>query len=178
MVPFTNSTLRSASLGRIRPGQGKHLVGHVDPVREAGRPDPAGRQQHVDAPARAEVEHFLAGLEISDHHRVAAAQTRGDRLGRQFALLVGAVETSAKGGIDLAAPATARRVGGCRVGTRGCTALIAIKHGERSLACGGHCDRGGGVTGADLFAKIVIVGHGSAPQIDRFRWEQDAPTHR
>ena len=60
MVPLWNSTLRRAGLGGVGAGQVEHLVGHVDAVREAGGADAAGRQQHVDATARAEVEHPLA----------------------------------------------------------------------------------------------------------------------
>ena len=35
----------------------EHLVGHVEAVGLAGRADPAGREQNVDAAAGAEVEH-------------------------------------------------------------------------------------------------------------------------
>ena len=51
--------VRARLLG-VRAGELEHLVGHVEPVRLAGRADTAGGQQHVDAPARPEVEHRLA----------------------------------------------------------------------------------------------------------------------
>ena len=63
-----------AGLGGVAAGEVEHLVGHVEPVGEAGRADPLGGQQHVDAAARAEVEHGLAGVEVGDGGRVAAAE--------------------------------------------------------------------------------------------------------
>ena len=50
------------------------------------------RQQHVDAAARSEVEHRLARLERDERRRVAAAERRGDRVGRQAAGLGVGVE--------------------------------------------------------------------------------------
>ena len=58
--PLRNSTLVDAGLPLVLARQRQHLVGHVEPVGLAGRPDAPGRQQHVDAAARAEVEHRLA----------------------------------------------------------------------------------------------------------------------
>ena len=80
MVPLRNSTLVAPALAAFARASVEHLVGHVDAVREAGRADPAGRQQHVDAAARAEVEHALPRAQLRDRQRVAAAERRGDRL--------------------------------------------------------------------------------------------------
>jgi hypothetical protein len=52
--------VRDARLGAVALGQGEHLVGHVEAVREAGRADPLGGEQDVDPAAGAEVEHDLA----------------------------------------------------------------------------------------------------------------------
>ena len=48
------------------------------PIGPAGRADAAGGEQHVDAAARAEVEHGLALVQLGDRGRVAAAE-RGQR---------------------------------------------------------------------------------------------------
>ena len=66
--------VRRAGLGGVAAGQLEHLDGGVEPVGEPGRADPAGRQQHVDAAAGAEVQHGLAGLQVGDGDRVAAAR--------------------------------------------------------------------------------------------------------
>ena len=83
MVPLTNSTLVAPAFSALARARCEHLVGHVHPVRLAGRADPAGGQQDVDAAAGAQVEHGLALVQVGDGERVAAAQARGDRLGGQ-----------------------------------------------------------------------------------------------
>ena len=69
-----------AGLDRVRPGQGEHLVGHVQAVGEPGRADPAGRQQHVDAAAGAQVQHPFPVPEFGHRQRVPAAQRGQHRL--------------------------------------------------------------------------------------------------
>ena len=54
-----------AGLALILSRQRQHLVGHVEAVGLARRTDAPGRQQHVDAAARAEVEHGLAGFQLA-----------------------------------------------------------------------------------------------------------------
>ena len=56
------------------PGEGEHLVGHVQAVGGAGRPDALGGQDHVDAAAGAQVEHRLTLAQLRDRGRVAAAE--------------------------------------------------------------------------------------------------------
>ena len=87
MTPLRNSTLSAPAFAALRPREVEHLVGHVDAVGEPGSADPAGREQDVDAAARAEVEHPLALPQLSHHHRVAAAEAGGDRRLRELALL-------------------------------------------------------------------------------------------
>ena len=77
-----------SGLLRVRAGQVEHLVGHVEPVRAAGRPDALGREDHVDPAARAEVEDGLALAEIGDGGRVAAAERREHGFLRKFAALL------------------------------------------------------------------------------------------
>jgi hypothetical protein len=55
-------------------GERQHLVRHIEPIGFASRRDAPCRQQHVDAPARAEVEHGFARLELRQSGRIAAAQ--------------------------------------------------------------------------------------------------------
>ena len=74
----------------------EHLVGHVQAVGLAGRPDAAGREQDVDPAAGAEVEHGLALVQLGDRGRVAAAEA--GQLGGlgQGVTVVGAVEAGAE----------------------------------------------------------------------------------
>ncbi len=73
--------------GGVGPGEGEHLIGHVDAVDETALADPPGRQQHVDATAGAEVKDGLTLAQLGDEHRVAATEAGGDRGTRQLALL-------------------------------------------------------------------------------------------
>ena len=76
-----------AALALVLLGERQHLVGHVEAVGLAGRADAARREQHVDAAAGAEVEHRLAGLQLGQRGRIAAAERGLQRQLRQFALL-------------------------------------------------------------------------------------------
>ena len=81
--PLRNSTLVAPASARVAPGELEHLVGHVETEREPALADPLGREQHVDPAARSEVEDDLAGLELGDGGRVAAAQAGKDgRIGQ------------------------------------------------------------------------------------------------
>jgi hypothetical protein len=62
-----------AGLVSVAACQGKHLLGHVEAVGDAGRPDPLRREDDVDAASGAEIEHRLALAEVGDGGRVAAA---------------------------------------------------------------------------------------------------------
>ena len=104
--PFRNSTLFDAGLALVLARQRQHLVGHVEAVGLAGRADAPRRQQHVDAAARAEVEHDLARLQLGERRRVAAAERRGHRFRRQLGGLAVGVEL---GGDRIAALLRSRR---------------------------------------------------------------------
>ena len=52
-VALEELDVRGAGLGGVRLGQRQHLVGHVEAEGAAGRPDPLGREQDVDATAGA-----------------------------------------------------------------------------------------------------------------------------
>ena len=122
MWPAHELDVRGAGLGGVALGEGEHLVGHVEADRAAGRTDPLGRQQHVDAAARAEVEDALAFVELRDGDRVAAAERGEDgRIGQLVAL---------ERGVELAADLS---------GVAGAAAAVAGLDGR------------GGVAGADLF---------------------------
>ena len=70
----------------------EHLVGHVQPVRLAGRVRPLGGEQHVDPAAGTEVEDGLALAQLGDRGRVAASEAREHRLVRELPSLVEVVE--------------------------------------------------------------------------------------
>ena len=72
--PRRNSAFCAPACARVGPGQVQHLLGHVQAVRLPGRADPAGRQQHVDAAAGAQVQHRLPGMQVRHRDRVAAAE--------------------------------------------------------------------------------------------------------
>ena len=55
----------------------EHLVGHVEAEGLAGRADPPGREQDVDAATGSEIENGLTFFEISDGSRISAAE-RGE----------------------------------------------------------------------------------------------------
>ncbi len=98
--------VRRAGLGRVRPGQGEHLVGHVHPVGEPRLTHPPRGQQHVDPAAGAQIQHASrrrgnrpppAGCRSP---RLAATAAAGSSL-----LLGGAVQGRPERGVDLNAAA-------------------------------------------------------------------------
>ena len=94
-----------AGLDGVAASQFDHLGGGVEAVDEAGRSDSACGQQHVEAAARAEVEHGVAFVELGDGGRVAAAEAdphRGVGQVVELAVVAGA-ERRAVGGADAAA---------------------------------------------------------------------------
>ena len=107
ITPLRKWTLATPASRAFAPGEREHLVGHVEAVRDAGRADAARGEDHVDAAARAEVEHDLALVQLGDRGRVAAAERGGrGRLGQLAALLVG-VEALAEARVSRAAGAAA-----------------------------------------------------------------------
>ena len=97
MWPLRNSTLVAPAWAALRLRERQHLVGHVDPERATGRPDPLGGEQDVDAATGAEVQDTLAGMEVGNGRRVAAAERRQDRGVWQFIALERGVEVRADG---------------------------------------------------------------------------------
>ncbi len=73
-VPLEQFHVGGAGLGDVAPGQGEHLIGHVQPEDPTRGSDPLPGQQHIDATARAEVQDPLPLLEVSDRDGVAAAK--------------------------------------------------------------------------------------------------------
>ncbi|GAA1388268.1 hypothetical protein GCM10009613_25320 [Pseudonocardia kongjuensis] len=59
-------------LGGVRAAQVDHVGARVDAIDVPARPDPAGREQHVQAAAGAEVEHRVAGVQLGHRDRVTA----------------------------------------------------------------------------------------------------------
>ena len=86
-----------AGLGRVATRQLEHLVGHVQAVGEPGRSDARRGQQDVDAAAGPEVQDDLAGPQLGDGGRVAAAQAGEDGRIRQRGAVGRAVEQLAPG---------------------------------------------------------------------------------
>ena len=82
--PLAGTRRSARRLRLVLSREREHLVGHVEAVGLARRPDAARREQHVDAAAGAEVEHRLPGLQLRQRRRVAAAERRDHRLHRQL----------------------------------------------------------------------------------------------
>ena len=130
--------VRHARLARVLLREREHLVGHVEPVGSAGRPDALGREDHVDPAARAEVEHGLALVQLGDRGRVAAAERRQHRRIGELAALLGVVERLAE----------LRRVA---------LAVSAARTAAAAATAGALGDRARGlrVAAAHLFAQLI-----------------------
>jgi hypothetical protein len=61
-LAFQEFDVLRARLALVFVGQRQHFVGHVEAVSFARRADAPGREQHIDAAARTEIEHGFAGL--------------------------------------------------------------------------------------------------------------------
>ena len=117
--------VRDSGLGLVVLGEREHLVGHVEPVDDARRPDAPRGEEDVDAATRAEVEHRVALAQLGDGRRIAAAEAcRRCRAGERRPL-VGVVQRLTPQRVLVrvcaarAAPATAGSGGGdgeCRLG--------------------------------------------------------------
>ena len=83
MWPCRNSALMIPERCWLAACQLEHFVGHVHAVGLARRADPSGREQHVDATARAEVEHRFARSQVSERYWVGAADAGRQRFGRE-----------------------------------------------------------------------------------------------
>ena len=64
----------NAGLLGVSPGEGQHLFGHVEAVGDPRGPHATGRDNDVDAAARAEVEDDVALLQLGHRRRVPAAE--------------------------------------------------------------------------------------------------------
>ena len=102
--PLEELDVGRARLALVIARQRQHVVGHVEAVGLAGRADAARRQQNVDAPARAEVEHRLALFQFGKSGRIAAAERRQHRLFRQGAGFVVGVQIGGDGLAPASAP--------------------------------------------------------------------------
>src|SRR5215475_10617970 len=72
-LTFQELYVVNAGLALIVPGERQHLVRHVESVGLARRPHAPGGEEHVDAAARAQVEHRLAHLQLGQRGGIAAA---------------------------------------------------------------------------------------------------------
>ena len=81
-----------AGLALVFVGEREHFVGHVEAVGFAGWADAPRREQHVDAAARAEIEHGFARFQFGQRRRIAAAERGVDGFGGNLAGLRGVVK--------------------------------------------------------------------------------------
>ena len=96
MWPLSQRTFSTPALAWLARASVEHLVGHVEPVGDAGGADAAGGEQHVDAAAGAEVEHGLALVQVGHRGRDAAAERGQQRGVGQLVLLAVGVEAGAE----------------------------------------------------------------------------------
>ena len=131
--------VRDTGVARVLLGKREHLVRHVQPVGDTGRPDPLGRQDHVDSAAGAEVEHGLALVEICDSGRVAAPERGQCRRLRQLAALLGVVQRLAEGTLLTV--------------TAGVSAAAAVVFAPASARF--RCSRGLGIAAPHLLTQLI-----------------------
>ena len=96
-----------AGLALVLVGQRQHFVGHVETVGFAGGPDAARRKQNVDAAAGAEIEDDLAGIQLRQRRRIAAAERGQQSFLGDLAGLGGVVEVGGDGIAAAPSPAVA-----------------------------------------------------------------------
>jgi hypothetical protein len=75
ICPFRNSTFVDPGLALVLFRQGEHLVGHVQAIGLARGADAPRGEKHVDAAARAEVEHDFSRIQPGERRGIAAAET-------------------------------------------------------------------------------------------------------
>ena len=63
-----------AGFALVLVGKRTHLVGHIETVGLAGRPHAPGREQNVNAAARAQVEYNLSGIQFGERGRISASE--------------------------------------------------------------------------------------------------------
>ena len=80
MSPLRKWTFVDAGFASVRLGQREHLVGHVEAVDRALRPDTSCREEDVDAASGAEVENGLALVHLCHGHGIPTTQARRDRV--------------------------------------------------------------------------------------------------
>src|SRR3989337_3185566 len=121
-------------------GQLQHLIGHVEPVHLAGRPNPARREEDIEATTRTKVENHLAVLE-SGHGSWVSASKRGQpgRIGKSFGR-----ESCVRIGIE--------PVAGCRIGPPTRTGFTTLQCG----GCGAVADRFFDVCHGYSYISMVI----------------------
>ena len=100
--------VRGAGRGCVALSERQHLVGHVQPKGPAARPNASCGEQHVDAPARAQVQDALAFVQVGHGDGITAAQRGHDGGAGQFLALQCRVELAAV----VAGIAAARLAGG------------------------------------------------------------------
>ncbi len=64
----------NAGLLLVLTRERQHFICHVQPVSLAGGPDSLCGQQHIDAAARAQVQHRFAGAQLCERCRIPAAE--------------------------------------------------------------------------------------------------------
>src|SRR3972149_8827261 len=98
-------------------GQLQHLIGHVEPVHLAGRPNPARREEDIEPTTRTKAENPLAVLE-SGHCSWISAAKRGQpgRIGKSF-------------GLESCVPSGIEPVAGCRIGLTTRTGFTNLQGG-------------------------------------------------
>ena len=96
ITPLRKCDVRDARLAGVLLGEREHLVGHVDAVGDARRPDALRREDHVDPSTGTEVEHGLALAQLRDGGRVAATERCEHRGLGELAALVGGVQRLAE----------------------------------------------------------------------------------
>src|SRR2546427_3898272 len=136
-LAFEKLDIPHAGLARVFPRQLQHFVRHVQSVGLSCGAYAPGREQHIDAPAGAEVEDGFSLGQSRDRDRVATAERGDHRLLGQVPDLVGRVKVRTDGVAVTLAAATAT-VGGVLAGAgRRLTVALSNLFFDRLLSCHG-----------------------------------------
>src|SRR5947209_20608076 len=79
--PFEKTYMLYPRFSTVAFCQFKHGIGHIQAIGKASRSNTPRREQHIDAAATAQVEHFLSRFQFRQRRWVAA--TKGSKSGSQ-----------------------------------------------------------------------------------------------
>ena len=96
-LPFEEFDVGNAGLAFVFIGERKHFIGHIEAVGSAGGADAAGGEQHVNAAAGAEVEHYFTRTQFGERGGIATTERGEQGFFRDLDDLRGVIEIGRNG---------------------------------------------------------------------------------